>query len=155
MRSRRWLVVLLAALASASCQPADRDILVRWRDGRLVVDFPWSLWRWFGLQDRTYCIRRIELFDATRVQWALDMIESGSSCAEVTMPIEIGQPLGGFASQGTPELRRGIRYGVGISGIGNGRVDFVLREPGREPINHTDWRGQLEGPCGSYWGRDC
>jgi hypothetical protein len=147
--SRAASVVVLAA-ALASCQPPDRDIVVRWHNGQLVVDFPWSLWRLVGLQDKTYCIRRVELFDGTKLLWILEMIEADRSCLDVTMPLKVGGSIAGFVSKGRPAPRWGVRYGIAIAGIGRGRVDFTLRADAT-PENVRDWEKQMQPPCGSYF----
>jgi hypothetical protein len=153
-RLSRAASLAVLAMALTSCQPPSRDIVVVWRNGQLVVDFPWSLWRLVGLQDKSYCIRRVELFDASKLLWTLDKNEAGPiyhSCLEVTMPLRIGMPIAGFVSKGQPALRAGSTYGVAISGIGDGRVDFTLRGHG-SPTIETDWKKQIEPPCGSYFG---
>ena len=146
----RALAAAVVALALSSCQPPPRDILVVWRNGQLLVDFPWSLWRIVGLQDRAYCIRRVELFDPAKLLWTLDMREDGQ-CLDVTMPLRLGAPIAGFVSKGRPALRSGVTYGVAIDGIGQGRVDFTLRRDD-QPKNEADWEEQIEPPCGSYFG---
>lgn len=115
-----------------------------------MVDFPWSLWRLVGLQDRNYCIRRVELFDPEKLLWTLDMREEGQ-CLDLTMPLRIGGSATGFVSKGQPALRSGVTYGIAIDGIGEGRVDFTLRGDD-QPRNEADWDEQLEPPCGSYFG---
>ena len=153
-RLLRTSALAAVCLALASCQPAPRDIVVKWRNGQLVVDFPRSIWRLLGLQDRTYCIQRVELFDPQKMLWVLSLPKDRwESCTDVKMPFAIGKPLTGFESEGRPHLRSGVTYGVLIEGIGEGRVDFRLR--GREaPINETDWEKQISAPCGS-WDRSC
>ena len=150
----RAACLLLLAISLASCSPAPRDIVVVWRNGQLVVDFPWSLWRLVGLQDRTYCIRRVELFDSTKLLWTLEMNDAGPthySCLDVKMPLRLGEPMPGFVSTGDPVLRSGVTYGLGITGIGDGRVDFTLR--GRAfPSNQREWKSMMKAPCGSYFG---
>jgi hypothetical protein len=144
----RAICVAIVALALNSCQPPDRDIVVVWRDGQLVVDFPGSLWKLVGLQDRTYCIRRVELFEPTRPIWTLEMKEKGPvyhSCLKVTMPLRLGTSMPGFVSKGQAVLRSGVTYGLVIDGIGRGRVDFTLRGHA-SPKNETDWRKQIDGP---------
>lgn len=151
-RFPRAACVALLALALTSCQPPDRDIVVVWRNGQLVVDFPWNLWRLVGLQDRTYCIRRVELFDPTKLLWTLDMKQGGPvyhSCLDVTMPLRVSRSMAGFISKGHPVLRSGVTYGIAIDGIGDGRVDFTFRGEA-SPKNVTDWKAQMEPPCGSY-----
>ena len=121
-------VVLLLALAS--CQPPDREIVVRIRNGKLVADFPWSVWRLIGLQTRTYCIRRVELFGEEAVLWSLNVPENEPvyySCLDVRMPLPIGHAVAGFVSKGRPQLRSEQVYGVAIDGTGNARVAFALR----------------------------
>ena len=115
-----------------------------------MVDFPWSLWRLVGLQDRTYCIRRVELFDPAKLLWTLDMREDGQ-CLDVTMPLRVGGPAAGLVWKGQAALRSGVTYGIAIDGIGNGRVDFTLRED-EQPRNEADWEEQIKPPCGSYFG---
>jgi len=149
------MVGALLPLALASCQPPDRDIIVVLKNGQPFVDFPWSVWRLVGLQNRTYCIRRIELFDARAVLWSLNVPEDGPvyhSCLEVKMPLRLGSPLAGFASKGRPQFRAGQQYGVAIDGTGNARVDFVLRPGGS--ANITEPERQMEPPCGSQFS-DC
>src|SRR4051794_30623386 len=104
---KRAVVGLLLPLAVTSCTSPHRDIVVALRNGHLVVDFPWSLWRLVGLQDRTYCIRRLELFDRKGVLWSLNVPENGpvyKSCLDVTMPLSIGNAVAGFVSKGRPQL---------------------------------------------------
>lgn len=152
---KRAVVGVLLSLALTSCQPADRDIVVVLKNGQPVVDFPWSIWRLVGLQNRTYCIRRIELFDETAVLWSLNVPEGGPvyrSCVDAKMPLRLGSPLPGFISEGRPQLRVGQRYGVATDGTGNGRVDFVLQRDGT--INITKPERQMEAPCGSRFS-DC
>lgn len=115
-----------------------------------MVDFPWSFWRLVGLQDRTYCIRRIELFDPKELLWTLD-IKGDGQCLDVTMPLRIGGAKAGFMSKGQPSLRSGVTYGIAIVGIGTGRVDFTLRQDD-QPENERDWGKLIEPPCGSYFG---
>ena len=146
------LALLTASLAS--CHPAPRDIVVVWRDSHLVVDFPWSLWRLVGLQDRTYCIRRIELFDSSALLWTSEVDDTGPiyhSCLDIRMPIRIGGSMKDFVSNGRIKLRSGVTYGIAISGTGDGRIDFTLdgRAP---PKNEPDREKQIEPPCGSYFG---
>ena len=128
--------------------------MVVWRNGQLVVDFPWSVWRLLGLQDKTYCISRVELFDASKLLWTLEVNQAGPvyrSCLDVTMPLRIGMPIPGFVSKGQAALRSGSAYGLAINGIGDSRVDFTLR--GRaSPTIESDWTKQIVPPCGSYIG---
>jgi hypothetical protein len=148
LRRTSWVVFLLLALAS--CQPADREIVVLLRNGKLVADFPWSVWRLIGLQNRSYCIRRVELFDQETVLWSLNVPETTSPprlC--VRMPLPIGQSAAGFVSVGRPQLRNERVYGLAIDGTGNGRVDFVLRRGVLSNI--TEPEQQLEAPCGSQF----
>ena len=146
----RATVVAVIVLTLSSCQPPPRDIVVLWRNRQLVVDFPWSLWRIVGLQDRTYCVRRVELFNRAKLLWTLDTKED-VQCLDVTMPLRIGQPKVGFVSKGQPALRSGVTYGIAIDGIGKGRVDFTLRGD-NQPKNEADWDEQIAPPCGSYFG---
>ena len=148
--SRRAIFVGAVAVALSSCQPPPRDIIVVWRNGQLVVDFPWSIWRLVGLQDRTYCVRRVELFDPEKLHWTLNT-KRNVQCLDVTMPLSIGGSRTGFVAKGRPALRNGVTYGVAISGIGDGRVDFTLNGNGR-PKNEADWKEQIEPPCGSDFG---
>ena len=144
------MIGALLPVALTSCQPPDRDIVVRVKDGRPVLDFPWSVWRLVGLQNRNYCIRRIELFDGNAVLWTLNVPEDEPvyhSCLDVRMPLELGTPAAGFVSRGRPQLKPGKRYGVFIDGTGNARVDFVLRPNG--PMSITDPERQMDPPCGS------
>ena len=150
----RGSAVATLALTLASCQPADRDIRVVWRQERLVVDFPWSIWRLVGLQDRTWCVRKIELFDSSKLLWTLEMQQKPPvyhSCYDVTMPIAIGANRSSFVAKGRPTLRDGVRYGIRVDGLGNGRVDFVLRGQ-KAPQNISDWKQLMAAPCGSYFG---
>ena len=146
----RATALIIIAIALSSCQPAPHDIVVVWRNGQLVIDFPWSFWRLVGLQDRTYCIRRVELFDPKELLWILDTKEE-VQCLEVTMPLRIGSARAGFVSKGQPALRSGVTYDIAIDGIGEGRVDFKLRGHD-QPKNEGDWEDQIEPPCGSYFG---
>ena len=141
------LVVVAGVLSVASCQPPDRDIRVSWRDGRLVVDFPWSLWRLIGLQDRDYCVQRIELYDVSNLLWMAELNED-AQCKDVRMPVVLGSPLAGFSSVGQPSLKQGRTYGVAFEGIGHGRVAFVLS--GRRVQNITE-RYELSPPCAGVW----
>jgi hypothetical protein len=147
---RRAALLAAAAFSLSSCQPPPRDIVVVWRNSQLMVDFPWSLWRLVGLQDRTYCVRRVELFNREKLLWTLDTKED-VQCLDVTMPLRIGSAKAGFVSKGQPAFRSGVTYGIRIAGIGDGRVDFTLR-PDRKPKNEADWEEQIEPPCGSYFG---
>ena len=146
----RVTVLTVIALTLSSCQPPPRDVVVVWRNRELVVDFPWSFRRLVGLQNRTYCVRRVELFSRAKLLWTLDTKED-VQCLDVTMPLRIGRPKAGFVSKGQPALRSGFTYGIAIDGIGKGRVDFTLREDNR-PKNEADWDEQIEPPCGSYFG---
>ena len=112
-------VLAVIALTLSSCQPPPRDVVVVWRNRELVVDFPWSLWRLVGLQDRTYCVRRLELFSRTKLLWTLDTKED-VQCLDVAMPLPIGRPKAGFVSKGQLALRSGVTYGIAIDGIGKG-----------------------------------
>lgn len=156
MKRTAWLL-LAAICALPACQPPDRDIrVIVDAKGSLIIDFPWSVWRLIGLQDREYCIREIELFDAAKVHWRLKVREANGEyvqCLDVRMPIKIGEQIRGFrATKDMPKLTTGVRYGVGIDGIGEGRVDFVLRKPGGAPLNVSGWDKVMRGPCGSIWG---
>ena len=148
-RPARAAILAVLALALGSCQPPPRDIIVVWRGGHLAIDFPWSLWRLVGLQDRSYCISRVELFNAERLLWALDA--GRVQCLDVRMPIRIGGPLEGFSTFGQADIQPSVTHGIAIDGIGSGRVDFVLRGR-RAPRNVTDWEDQMEPPCGSSFG---
>jgi hypothetical protein len=103
-----------------------------------------------GLQDRTYCVRRLELFDRQTLIWTLDTKED-VQCLDVTMPLIIGRAKAGFVSKGRPALRNGVAYGIAIWGIGRGRVDFILHGE-NEVENEANWERQIEPPCGSYFG---
>ena len=140
---------LLAALSLSlnACEPPDRDIRVVWRDGQLVVDFPWSLWRLVGLQDRIYCVRRVELFDEKGLVWTLTT-KADVQCEHVQMPIWLGRPLAKFVSTGRPKLDPGVTYGVEIEGIGNANVAFVLN--GSKVRNITE-RNAMPAPCAGKW----
>ena len=144
----RVLAAALLGLALGSCQPAERDIRVTLQDGQFVIDFPWSFWRLIGLQDRTYCIRRVQLYDASGLIWLLNAGRD-VQCEDVRMPIEIGAPLNGLTSLGQPVIQAGVTYGVAIEGIGDGRVAFV--SDGEKVENITD-RNAMAPPCGPQWG---
>lgn len=155
-RDGRTWALLVATVALMSCQPADRDIRVIWKGDTLMVDFPWSFWRLVGLQDRTYCVYEIELFDRSKVHWRQKVRKDDGiwiDCLDVQMPIEIGAKRARFMSEGKPQLIPGVRYGIGINGIGDGRVDFVFRKRGDEPATIRGWDKVMRGPCGSYWGK--
>jgi hypothetical protein len=145
---KRAVAGVFLTIALTSCQPRDRDVVVAVRNGQLVVDFPWSFWRVVGLQNRIYCIRRLELFDRTRLLWSLNVPEGGPvyhSCLDVTMPLRLGDPVAGFVSEGRPQLSAGQLYGLAIDGTGNARVDFML---GREGITTiTEPERQMQAPC--------
>ncbi|WP_310467467.1 hypothetical protein [Sphingomonas sp.] len=119
-----------------------------------MIDFPWSLWRLIGRQDRTYCIDHVYLFDAEELHWALDLA-ADVQCVDVQMPLRIGKGRDGFRSTGKPQLIPGVTYGVEISGIGNGRVDFELRRPGQSPFNESYPDAVLGSPCPSRTSDDC
>ena len=136
-------------LTLTSCVPA-RDIIVVLKNGQPVVDFPSSIWRLVGLQNRTYCISRVEVFDSKAVLWSLGVPSDEPvyrSCINVKMPLQLGSPHAGFVSQGRPQFRAGQHYGVGIYGTGYGRVDFVFRPVGL--TNITEPERQMEPPCSS------
>lgn len=151
MRLVRWFALAALPLSIMGCQPPNRDIRVVWRGNGLVIDFPWSLWRLIGWQDRTYCVDSVELYDSRAVLWALK-IASDRQCIGVQMPIRIGSTRSGFESRGTPRLKPGVRYGIAVDGIGTGRVDFEVR-PGRQAtlLNETDWKELIEHPEDRAW----
>lgn len=143
----RLPVLIVFALALGSCEPAEHDIRVVWRNGRLAIDSPWTVWNVIG-RGRSYCLSRIELFDSNALLWTLDIRKDGPSCIDLDMPIPLGTGAPRFESTGRPRLHEGVRYGVATYGLGRGRVDFVIR--GREPpVNFTDRRRQIEPPAGS------
>jgi hypothetical protein len=154
-RARPLLAILIAAFATASCQPPDRDIRVRWREGALVIDFPWDVWRMLGMQDRSYCIGEVLLYEAGKILWTLHWPGNPVSCSDVEMPLAIGRPREGFTSTGAPRLKPGVRYGIAVEGLGNGRVDFILGDPGEQPVNITRWQELMPAPCGTYFGHSC
>lgn len=144
----RAAAVIALGLVLASCQPPPRDIVVVWRNDRLVIDFPWSLWRLIGWQDREWCIDRVELFDQAGMLWTLN---ANRGCEHIRMPIVIGQPMPRFTAYGQPQMQPSVTYGVRVAGIGNGMVDFVLR--GRKtPKIETEWDRLIAAPCGSHFG---
>ncbi|QNM82466.1 hypothetical protein H8M03_10700 [Sphingomonas sabuli] len=149
--ARAGRVTLLAGLMLllTSCQPPARDIIVNWHNGRLLVDFPWSLWRLVGLQNRNYCFSQVELFDQSQVLWMLKQDEKGPvwhSCFDVQMPFAIGVPLEKFTAAGIARLQRGKVYGIDIRGIGRERVDFMLRTGSKIAIER-DWERVIDPPC--------
>jgi hypothetical protein len=151
MRAFQSFALLALTVALTGCQPPSRDLRVIWRDSGLIIDFPWSLWRVIGWQDRSYCIHKVELYDSRAVVWKLKL-EREQQCLDVEMPIRIGAAPSGFKSLGTPILKRGVRYGIAIEGIGDGRVDFELVSGRRgQPINATDWEKLIEHPEQRAW----
>ena len=151
MQPVRWLALAILCATTMACQPPDRDIRVSLRDNGLIIDFPWSLWRAVGRQNRTYCVREVELYDSRAVLWTLKMASDGQ-CIDIQMPIRIGVARSGFESRGIPRLKPRVRYGIAIRGIGRGRVDFELK-PGRqaEVLNETDWDELIEHPEQRAW----
>ncbi len=149
----RLTILLAVALCTSSCSIV-REIRVFARGEQLFIDFPWSLWRLVGLQDRTYpCIDRIEVYDRKRVVWEMDAAQPSGACADARMPIEIGRPREGFIARGAGRLQPG-RYGVSIQSYAHGRVDFVLKAD-RSVRNIGDWDEWMEGPCGTYGRPGC
>ncbi len=149
---------MLRAFAAASvafvlstCSPPNRDIRVVVHKGQFLIDFPFSLRRLIGLQNRDYCISGIEMFDRQKLLWTVRMIENQRSCRHVTMPIALGKPLKGFVSFGRPAIAKNALYGIAIDGIGDARVDFVVDDR-RGVQNFTAWKAQFPPPCGSYFG---
>jgi hypothetical protein len=141
-----FCIALLLALGS--CSPPDMDIIVSRQSGELAIAKPWSFWNVIGLDSRDYCIRRIEMFDADTLLSAVDLTDN--QCLRLSLPIPFSS-FGKFPSKKNQGLAVGHPYGVGITGIGNGRVDFVLN-PDRTITNITDRQRQMKGPCGSYFG---
>jgi len=150
---KRLCILLALALCAGSCS-ISREIRVVQRGGQLAIDFPWSLWRLVGLQDRVYpCVYMIELFDSERLLWALDSVQPRGGCVDAAMPIIIGEPRQGFLATGTARLRPG-RYGVSVQSWADGRVDFVLRADGSVE-NITKWNEHMLPPCGTRHGGRC
>ena len=146
---RTWLAtsMTLLALAGSSCTPAAPEIRVLRRDHALVVDVPWTFWRWIGLKDRTLCIHSIEVFDARRVVWKLTASgDDMAPCVDVKAPIKLGVPLEGFAMPASLHLKTGVTYGVDLYDVN--RVDFVPFSD-RSPRNITDYSKFFEAPCDS------
>ena len=144
-------------MALTSCQPPDRDIRVVWRGDFLAIDFPWSLWRLVGLQDRKYCVSEIELFDKAKVLWRQKIRRTKGhwvDCIDVRMPIKLHKTLPGFEGSAFPKLVSGTRYGIGIRGLGDGRVDFIASGREDDPINISGWDKVMQGPCGGWWARE-
>jgi hypothetical protein len=141
------LSAIALALSLSSCQPPDRDIVVRWSNGELVVDFPWSLRRLVGLQDRTYCIRRVQLYDVKGMVWMLDLT-GNRSCEDVAMPIRLGKPLRKFISAGQLHVERNVTYGIAVEGIGRGRIAFELHG---NKVRNIRERNAMPAPC-DEWG---
>ena len=137
----------LLALTLGSCSAPDRDIRVTVRGGQFAIDYPWSLWRLVGLQDRTYCIRRVQLYDASGLIWLLNT-RRDVQCERVRMPIDVGKQLNGFNALGNPAIQTNETYGVAIDGIGHGRVAFVY--DGKSVENITDGKA-MAPPCGYMW----
>lgn len=138
--------VLLLALAS--CSPPDMNIIVGRQSGQLAIEKPWSFWSLIGLGRRDYCIQRIEVFDADTLLSAVDLAKS--PCLELYLPIPFSS-FWKFSGKKNGDFVIGHTYGLGVTGIGNGRVDFVLNSDGTI-TNVTDWQRQMKGPCGSYFG---
>ncbi len=150
---KRLAVLLILALATSSCS-FSREIRVVVRDEGLVLDFPWSLWRIVGLQDREYpCIEGIELFNHERLLWSLDAAHPSGNCVDAKMPIPIGRPSPGFTANGTFRLVPG-HYGVGVRSYATARVDFVVGRDGSVQ-NITEWNERMTAPCGTYYGPLC
>lgn len=149
--SRSWRVptaifALLSAGALSACQPPDKEVLVKSRSGTLIVDFPWSVWRLVGLQDRTWSIREIVVYDRQEVIWRAVSNEE-DWVREVRMPIVLGAARAGFKVKGSAQFRRNHRYGVAVDGIGNGRVDFEIGDDG-EVRNFVGRNELIQPPCG-------
>lgn len=144
-------VAISLAFFEASCTPAAPEIRVFRRDHALVIDFPWTISRWLGLQDRNLCLRHIEVFDAKRVVWSLDYEADRGPCAKVQVPIPMGVSLDGFVPSGPLVLAAGRTYGVGLDDLT--RVDFVpfKDRPPRNIADYHKYRQWFEAPCGSRW----
>ena len=135
------------SLSVSACEPANHEIRVARREGQLVVDFPWSVWRLVGLQDKNYCVHRVELFDEQGLVWTLTT-KADVQCEWVRMPILLGKPLARFVSVGRPTLQAGVTYGVAIEGIGRANVAFVL--DGDKVTNITE-RNAMPPACAGDW----
>ena len=151
LRFRHAALVFSLGLVETSCTPAPPEIRVFRRDHALVIDFPWTLSRWLGLQDRNLCLRHIEVFDAKRVVWSLDYEADRGSCVNVKVPIPMGVPVDGFMTSGPLVLQAGRTYGVGLDDLT--RVDFVpfTDRPPRNVADWTEYQKLFEAPCGSRW----
>ena len=133
------------SLLLGACSPPDRDIRVALRDGKLIVDYPRSFWRLVGLQDRTFCLRRIQLFRGDRLIWMMTLTGDGQ-CSEVRMPLVLGEPLDFFIPAGSANIQPGVIYGVAIDGIGHGGAAFRVRNGEVENVGEV-----AESPCGQWW----
>jgi|KBSMisStaDraftv2_1062788.scaffolds.fasta_scaffold505386_2 hypothetical protein len=153
LRFRHVAVALSLSLIETSCTPAAPQIKVFRRDHALVIDFPWTLSRWLGLQDRNLCLRHIEVFDAKSVVWRLDYEADKSPCVNVKVPIRMGAPVEGFVASGPLVLHAGRTYGVGLDDLT--RVDFVpfTNRPPRNVADWTEYQKWFEAPCGSRWSK--
>jgi hypothetical protein len=124
------------------------DIIVSRQSGELAIAKPWSFWNVIGLDSRDYCIKRVEVFDADTLLSAVDLTDNQCTSLSLPIPFSSFPNLSGKENQG---LAITHPYGLGIVGVGNGRVDFVLNPDGTI-TNITDRQRQMKGPCGSYFG---
>jgi hypothetical protein len=153
VKSKTLLIsaIFLAALCVGSCTPAAPEIRVFRQNHRLVVDTPWTFWRWVGLQRPHLCIHGIEVFDDRQVVW--NFRASGDNmapCVDVHLPIPLGVPLEGIGAPLPLHLKAGKTYGLYLDEVN--RVDFVAFSD-QNPKNITDYRTFFEAPCDSRLGK--
>jgi hypothetical protein len=141
------------AIILGGCTPAAPDIRVFRRHHALVVDFPWSVWRIIGLEDRSLCLRHIQVFDAQRVVWREDVSGGREApCVDLRVPIPIGVPSKGFVSDGPLKLQAGRTYGVALDDLTE--VDFVPFAD-KSPQNIVDFSKFIQPPCEADLGSRC
>jgi hypothetical protein len=148
-----WLIayVIALALAESSCTLAAPEIRVFRHDNALFVEFPRTVWRWLGLQDRNLCLRRIEIFDASKIVWREDVLGGDlAPCVSLKVPIRLGVQTKGFAETAPLHLKGGVTYAVVLDELS--RVDFIPFAD-RTPTNITDHSKFFEAPCDSRWSR--
>lgn len=141
------------ALILSSCTPAAPDIRVFRRHHALIIDFPWSIWRIFGLQDRELCLRHIQVFDTRSVVWREDVPGGQDApCVVLRVPIPLGVPSKGFVPNGALKLQAGKMYGAALDDLT--AVDFVPFTD-KPPQNIVDFSQMIEPPCEAGLGSRC
>lgn len=148
---RRIGYPILMSLALVSCDPAAPEIRVFRHNRALVVDTPWTVWRWIGVEHPSLCIRHIQIFDPKQVVWRLDTWNGDAGpCVDVRLPIRLGVSFDGFGEAAPLHLVAGKTYGVFLDDVNE--VDFVPFS-NRNPTNITDYKKFFEAPCDSRLGK--